>query len=304
MTAKKPPTSAYISLSSNGGVSWSSNLQLSSPFTSGSSQESTNYPNARDTYIRFTLYASKNDENHSQSVTVYFRNWIRWGVTTKSGGYNSSDINNLTGVLSNDHTRTVTVGAGSGQYIIFAHPAGYNELPQGTDYESNGGGTGFIFNGMTCAFQAKEEVLVTNSKGFTEYYYVYRSTLTNLGTHTLTTYTSRQAINKIYYGTTTKTSNYTQADVKGLEKSEVTNDSTQVWDTLTAGSGEYLLFAFPKRWGEKGVDYSFYDYQTGFEAAFLDPEVVSVTNENGWSEDFYVYRSENANLGTITVETK
>ena len=72
---------------------------------------------------------------------------------------------------------------------------------------------------------------------------------------------------------------------------------------MTAGTNDYLLFCFPKRWGEKGTDYIFYDNGTGLEASFEDAETVSVTNSQGWTEDFYVYRSENKNLGSITIRT-
>jgi len=301
-----PPTSATVKMSINGG-SYNTVGSMNSPdYESGTNSQNINYPTSKDQYLRFRLDASDGTDNDTQyESSIYFRNYLYWGVSSKNSGFTESDIEALSGKqLTNDHTQSKTISAGSGKYLVWACPANYTDLPTGTDYETNGGGTGFVFKGMTCAFQTKETVSVTNSAGYTENYEVYASTLPNLGYGTLTTYTSRQAINKIYYGTTTKTSGYTESDVENLEKSEITNDSTQIWDSLTAGSGEYLLFAFPKRWGIKGTDYSFYDYSTGFEASFLNPETVSITNSNGWTEDFYVYRSENANLGTITIQTK
>jgi len=301
-----PPTNADVKMSINGGAYNSVGSMASPDYESGTNNQDINYPASKDQYLRFRLEATDGTDNDTRyEGAIYFRNYLYWGVSAKNSGFTEADIEGLSGSqLTNDHTQSKSINAGSGEYLVWACPASYTNLPTGTDYETDGGGTGFVFKGMTCAFQTKETVSVTNSAGYTEDYEVYASTLPNLGSGTLTTYTSRQAINKIYYGVTTKTSGYTESDVENLEKSEITNDSTQVWDALTAGSGEYLLFAFPKRWGEKGTNYSFYDYSTGFEAAFLNAETVSITNQNGWTEDFYVYRSENANLGTITIQTK
>ena len=59
-----------------------------------------------------------------------------------------------------------------------------------------------------------------------------------------------------------------------------------------------MLFAFPKRLGLVTF------WVGGFSGGFESPETVSVTNVNGWSENMYVWRSTNANLGSVVVETK
>lgn len=104
--------------------------------------------------------------------------------------------------------------------------------------------------------------------------------------------------NLLNYGITTKTDTYLESDIEGLANQELTNDNTQVWDSVTAGSGEYLLFAFPTRLGIPVF------YVGGFEGGFEDPETVSVTNSAGATEDYYVWRSNNANLGATVVETR
>jgi hypothetical protein len=58
-----------------------------------------------------------------------------------------------------------------------------------------------------------------------------------------------------------------------------------------------MLFAFPKRLGTVTF------WVGGFQGGFEDPETVSVTNANGWTEDYYVWRSTNSNLGATVVET-
>ena len=301
-----PPDGAWVQMSIN-GAGYNKVGSMTGPgYTAGTNDEGAiNYPASKDQYLRFRLSAQAGTDTDTElESSIYFRNYIRWGVLNKNSGFTAADISGLSNkTISNDHTTSVSLNAGGGQYLVFAHPASYSDLPTGDDYEDDSGGTGFRFNGMTAAFETKEIVSITNSAGYTENYEAYGSTLANLGNSTLTTYTSRQELNEIYYGVTSKSSGYTETDVEGLANSPITDDSTQTWSEVTAGVGEYLLFCFPKRWGEKGTAYTFYDNGTGFEASFEDAETVSVTNSQGWTEDFYVYRSENANLGAITIRT-
>ena len=75
--------------------------------------------------------------------------------------------------------------------------------------------------------------------------------------------------------------------------------------TNVAGGSDYLLWCIPKRLGEKGTDYDFYDNGTGFQADFQNAETITdLENENYWTEDYYAYRSTNPGLGAITIETK
>ena len=73
--------------------------------------------------------------------------------------------------------------------------------------------------------------------------------MANLGNHTLVTTTSASQIDPLYYGITEKTDTFTEADIEGLATNEITNDNTQIWDAVTTGVNEYMLFAFPKRLG-------------------------------------------------------
>jgi len=301
-----PPDSAWVQLSINGAGYNKVGTMTPSAYDTGTNDEGgINYPGSKDQYLRFRLSANSDADTDSDTdSSIYFRNYIRWGILNKNNSFSAVEISGLANkTISNDHTRSVSLNASAGEYLIFAHPESYTDLPSGTTYIGVSGGTGFRFNGMTCAFGAKEIVSITNSAGYTENYEAYGSDLANLGNSTLVTYTSRQELNEIYYGKTSTTSGYDEADVEGLTNSPITDDSTQTWNEVTAGGGEYLLFCFPKRWGEKGTDYQFYDNGTGFQATFQDAETVSVTNSSGWIENFYVYRSVQPNLGSITIRT-
>lgn len=96
-----------------------------------------------------------------------------------------------------------------------------------------------------------------------------------------------------FWGTSIKADTYTEADIEGLANSELANIRARTI-TVTAGLGEYIIYAYPSRLGTA----TFY---VGFEGGFQPPETVSVTNSAGFTEDYYVYRSTNANLGTTIV---
>ena len=59
-----------------------------------------------------------------------------------------------------------------------------------------------------------------------------------------------------------------------------------------------MLFAYPTREGTA----TFTDNDSGFAFAMESPETVSVTNASGYTENYYVYRSTNPNLGAVNVE--
>lgn len=283
-----PPDSASIAVSGT-GVSGGFPITLSSPYASGANTANTSYPSAKDVTVTFTLTAYDGATPRTSTTTVLFRNYIRWGTLTKNTGITSADLLTLSGSqLSNDQTQSKSIVAGSGEYLVWAYPASYTSL----------NANGLIFNGVTCPFQTVATVSHTNEAGFTENYKVYASTNANLGSSTLTTSTSSTLINSLYYGVTTTASGYSEADVEGLANSTITNDNTQTWSEVTAAAGEYLLFAFPVRLG------SVVFYVGGFEGGFESPETVSVTNVNGYTENYYVWRSTNSGLGATTVETR
>jgi len=284
-----PPSSGHIVLTSNGGTSWGTDLTLDTPFATGSSTEKTIYPVDKDDYISFTLNANVGDTSDTSAATVYFRNNIKWGIVSGPGTYSSTDIVDLTGTaLSNDQTRSVAMNATAGSYLLFAFPSSYTDLNVG----------GLKFNSVRCPFESVATVSVTNGSLFTENYDVYRSTATGLGNSTLTTYTSDQTINPLYRGLTIKADTFLEADIEGAGANTITNDNTQSWAAITAGAGSYLFFGFPTRLGDVAF------WVGGFEGGFESSETVSVTNVNGYAEDYYAWRSTNAGLGETTVETK
>jgi len=281
-----PAASGFISIGGSGGVSWAGgNLILSAPTTTQDSVDDTAYPASKDTTIVFTLDAT-NDENDTDTETITFRNQIRWGYSPVSTGWSDAQIAALLGkTLSNDHTRsgmTVT-GSGINDYIIFACPANYSDLSE----------LNFSYNGLCIGMEALEIRSVTNDSGFTENYDVYRSTLQNLGDHTLRSDQSNAA-NYIHYGGSTVATGFTESDIENLTdlESTISTDTTQTFNSVTLGASEYFVFAYPSRYTDPS---NWFDNTTGFGLDLYggSPETVSITNENGYTENYDVWRSLN-----------
>lgn len=96
---------------------------------------------------------------------------------------------------------------------------------------------------------------------------------------------------EIYYGAAPNLS-----DVTSLTSIKSSNKTRTI--TVDAGAGEYIIYAYPKRLGT--VEFWVGQFEGGFDA----PVEQQLTNSYGLTEAYYVYKSENANLGETTIEIK
>lgn len=96
---------------------------------------------------------------------------------------------------------------------------------------------------------------------------------------------------EIYYGAAPDLS-----DVTSLTSIKSSNKTRTI--TVDAGAGEYIIYAYPKRLGT--VEFWVGQFEGGFDA----PVEQQLTNSYGLTEAYYVYKSENANLGETTIEIK
>ncbi len=145
---------------------------------------------------------------------------------------------------------------------------------------------------------------VTNPNGFIEDYKVYASVESNLGDHGFRTDTTTK--NYIYWGLSEEDGVYTESHVLNMDRStsssngrSASNDETFTW-SVTAEAGEYIVFAYPTRLTTSG----FYFDGSAQEGGMNSPQTLPITNANGWTEDYYLYRSENSGLGATSIETK
>lgn len=136
----------------------------------------------------------------------------------------------------------------------------------------------------------------------------YPTTVTSNTTFTLratdekgSTSTKRTTItflNGIYYGASTlKTINDINSDfILSLTKSLAS--SYKKTFTVNPGADEYIYFAYPTNMGTPNF------YVGGFEGGFETIGTLEFTNAHNYTENYTVYVSSNANLGSTTVEVK
>lgn len=115
----------------------------------------------------YTLSVTDGETTATKSVDVKFANRIYYGV-----GADLSSVNTLESVISDEIERTITVGSGSEQYIIYAFPARL-------------GSAAFYVEGFEGGFDEPVLQTIENSEGYSETYKVYKSTNPNLGTTTI-----------------------------------------------------------------------------------------------------------------------
>lgn len=96
---------------------------------------------------------------------------------------------------------------------------------------------------------------------------------------------------EIYYGAAPDLT-----DVTALTSIKSSNKTRQI--TVDAGEGEYIIYAYPKRLGP--VEFWVGQFEGGFDA----PVEQELENSYGLTETYYVYKSENADLGETTVDIR
>lgn len=152
-------------------------------------------------------------------------------------------------------------------------------------------GTGLLMDnaglGPTVSTQAVSYPSVAGTRIFTLSARKGAETDTDTITHTF--------VNRVWYGLTTNTSGYTEAIIEGLATSTLSNNKARTIN-VTPGAGQYIAYAYPSRLGTATFSVG------GFAGGFQSPETVSVLNGFGFTEDFYFYRSTNANLGATEVD--
>ena len=99
---------------------------------------------------------------------------------------------------------------------------------------------------------------------------------------------------KRYWGVTTASS-ITESLIEGLANSELTSTKSKTITGVTAAKGEYYVIAYPTALG--ALSSIIQDGATPVLSAFTRT-TVSVTNAAGYTQDYYVYRSNN--VGAFT----
>ena len=290
--AGPPDTSATIQKANNSTSVYSDVNSMDGPdFTAGNNTAAIAYPSTRDQYLRFRLkVVNAGATTYTEDAAkIYFKNYIYYGPSS-STSLTAAAIQGLSGsTVSSSFTSSRSVNSSAGTYVYLAYPSGYADIH--TD--------GFKFNSITCPFESKAIVSVTNSEGYAENYDVYRSTNHSLGSSTLNLSTSATINNTIFYGLTTATSSLSVASFVGSPGEYTDADITRSWPSITTGVGQYMLFAWPAR---ITPDPTF--NVGGFDGGFESATTADYTNDNGYTESYKFFRASNPNLGAQTVTTR
>ena len=272
------------------------------------------YPPASTDDIRFLLYASAGSDTNNDYTDqrIYFYNQFVYGDLSTNNGFTQANIRTLAAdnsATSNDTTRTLTVSVGGSNYLCFAHRTGDTNVAQ----VQCGAGNNILTVAMdrtdaTTITPLKETVSYINTVGFTENFYVYASSGSNISAHSTTfkTLTSTVKKNYFYWGNDTQADTYDETFIETAGSWEDHNanssydDGTITGQTLSVGTitAKYVIIAFPDRYGDNDVEFQYKDNSTGLPFDVTKQSDVTITNAVGFQETYHVWRS--TNLLTMT----
>ena len=169
------PSVAQKGSTINVTVKWSYNKDINSQTLNNATLDATlrekTFSSVK-TDVTYTLNAtSTNNISKTKSGTVKFYNGIYYGKSS-SATYDSALINSLTKTLSDSKARTITVNAGTGEYIYYCLPTRL-------------GVPSFNVGGFDGGFKNVATINFTNRDNFAEDYDIYKSTNANLGNSTV-----------------------------------------------------------------------------------------------------------------------
>lgn len=99
--------------------------------------------------------------------------------------------------------------------------------------------------------------------------------------------------NGVYYGAAAEPTAYDSAFIRGLTKELRANKKPSF--TANAGAGQYIYYCLP-------VSMRTCTFAVGgFTGGFSLVDTIAFTNASGYTENYYIYRSDNANLGNTSV---
>lgn len=320
-TYANPPAGMTASIAQSGSsAAWSSALVIDE--ADEATTEITKYPSSVGNTITFTLTAKDSGDSTigTATTTVQFKNAVRYGSTIHDIGNQTTAMieafDEVSDGSSMESTTSQTISnmANTAIYVAFAYPDRISKPNQVQIRSAYGGSNGYVtasFNSTATTLAPEEQTsisLVENSAGFEEDFACVTSRLQGLadGSNDFKLTSSSTAMNYIYWGISSTGSSFSESDVEGMDRTsssddgiDVTNTETFTW-SVTATSGKYIVFAYPTRLTTSG----FYFDGSAQEGGMQSPETVALTNDGGFTEDYYVYASENHSLGATSIETK
>jgi hypothetical protein len=257
---------------SGSSTPWAGNLSMTPVTGPETNAEAVDYPASPGGTIVFTLSQSADASTDQESVS--FNNTMRYGNSALTqGNQTEASLEALTEVGGPNESRSQTINniPTTANYLVFGYADRLSDVAQVRRNSGNGYVTAsFNSTRTTVAPLVQTGVAnVANSAGYSETFACITSTDTGLadGSDDFQLLTSGTAQNYLRGGGNTESvpGNYTEADIEtGLTDPwiDATNDSTQLWPTVTLLASEHYVIAIPARLGTP----TFKDEDTGFEA--------------------------------------
>lgn len=107
--------------------------------------------------------------------------------------------------------------------------------------------------------------------------------------------TSISFMNRIYYGVSKEPTEYDDGFIINLSNNPLSNSKSRTI-TVTASDEQYIYYCVPSRLGNCNFNFN------GFDGGFQKVTTFNFTNIYGYIESYDVWKSDNKNLGTITIK--
>lgn len=102
---------------------------------------------------------------------------------------------------------------------------------------------------------------------------------------------------KVYWGVADNKEAYESADILALEGSALSSGRGRTF-TVDASVGKHILYAIPSSFGTPTFNVG------GFDGGFIKVGTIEHTNASGYEQNYDVWKSVNAGLGSTTVTVK
>lgn len=111
---------------------------------------------------------------------------------------------------------------------------------------------------------------------------------------TVTKTTKITFLNGVYWGVGESKDAFDSAFILGLTKGLQASKAKTF--TVNAEAGQHIYYAVPSRYGTCGFNVG------GFDGGFEKAATIEFTNASGYAENYDIYKSDNAGLGSTTVK--
>lgn len=209
--------------------------------------------------------------------------------------FNPVDYNFSINSFTTTATQTSLIGATAflftGQSVSLAYGSIYPAI--GVTLTIGGSGFGFPVNPAS----PYTNYNFTSLQGISYTIPPQSTTMTATATDGNTTSSSNLIFNfynNIYYGVSSNTG-LTGSGINSSLTPVVSNTISRTFSVIS-NAGQYIYYSYPSRLGSSATF-----FVGGFAGGFQSPYISGITNNNGYYENFYVFRSNNSNLGSVTV---